>query len=131
MLVEQRLRSHQESGRAVAALRGAEVGEGLLQRVEPAVRHQAFDGEDVASIALDAEDQAGEDRLSIEQNRTGSAFSQLAAVLRAAEIEILTKDFEKRFVRSERHFYGFGVHGQREMDVGHGISDFGFQISDW
>ena len=99
--------------------------------MKTAVLHQAFDREHVATVALDAEDEAREDRLSVEQDRAGAALTQLAAVLRAAEIEILTKDFQQCFVRRERHFYGFGVHGQREMDVGHGISDFGFQISDW
>ena len=37
LAIEQRPRRDQDAGRAVAALRPAEVGEGLLQRVEPAV----------------------------------------------------------------------------------------------
>ena len=86
VLVEQRLRRDQEARRAVAALRGAEVGEGLLQRMQAAVGHQAFDGLDLAAVALDAEDQAREHRLAVEQHGAGAALAELAAVLGAAEV---------------------------------------------
>ena len=48
LAIEQRLRGDQDARRAVAALRGAEVGEALLQRMQPAVRGEPFDGRDRA-----------------------------------------------------------------------------------
>ena len=91
MLVEQRFCGDEEPRRAVAALRSAKVRESVLQRMETAVGHQTFDGQHLTPVAFDAEDEAGEDRLTVEQHSAGAAFPQLAAVLRAAEIQILTE----------------------------------------
>ena len=115
LLVEQRLGGDEKPRRAVAALRGAEIGEGFLQRMEPAVGDQPFDGRDVAAGALDAEHQAREHRLPVEQHRAGAALAELAAVLGAAQVQILTQHLEERLVRRERDLGRLAVDGQREM----------------
>jgi len=116
-LVEQRLRRDEESRGAVPALRGAEIRERFLQRMEPAVRRQTFDGEHVAAFALGAKHKARQHRLSVQQHRTRAALAELASVLGAAQVQIFTQHLEKRFVGSERDFGRLAVHGQRELYV--------------
>src|SRR5579885_3592104 len=74
--LEERRGDEEERGRAVAALRGAEFGEGLLQGIEPAAPGQALDGGDAASGAGDAEDEAGEHGHAVEQHGAGAALAQ-------------------------------------------------------
>src|SRR5262245_40861779 len=61
----------------------------------PATR-ESFDGRDLAAVALDAEYQARQYRFAVEQHRARAAFSQLAAVLRTGELQILTEHFQQR-----------------------------------
>ena len=104
MVVEESLRGDQKSGGAVAALRGAEIGECFLQWMQAAVFGQALDGRHAPSAAVDGKDQAREDGLIVEQHGAGAALAKLAPVLGAAEIQILTKNLEQRLVRRERDF---------------------------
>src|SRR5207244_2658947 len=104
MLVQQRLRRDEESRRAVAALRGAEIGERFLKRMEPTVSGESFDRRDAATLALHTEHETREDRLIVEQDGARTALAELAAVLRPAEIQVLAQHFEQRLVRRERDF---------------------------
>src|SRR5438270_3200488 len=115
MLVEERLRGDQEPWRAITALRGAEVSERLLKWVQPVVGREAFDGHDIASAAVDAEHQARQHRLAIEEHRARAALSEFAAVLGACEIQILAQDLEQRLVRIERDLGRLAVDGERYL----------------
>ena len=64
---------------------------------------------DAAAVALEAEHQAREHRLIVEQDGARAAFAELAAVLGAAEIQVLTQHLEERFVRRERDLGRFAV----------------------
>src|SRR2546430_434151 len=86
---EQCLGGHQDAGRAIAALRGAEVGKGRLQGMELGAAAQTFHGFDRPPLAFQREHQARELRLAVDQHRAGAAFAELAAVLGAGETEIL------------------------------------------
>src|SRR5256885_13412403 len=59
--IEQPLRGDQHSRRAIAALRGAVIGETPLQRVKLRTLPQAFDGGRAPFLALHGGDEAGED----------------------------------------------------------------------
>ena len=83
IFVEQSDRTHDHSRGAVAALECSKVGECLLDWVEVVSRRQAFDGQNRPAVALEAEHEAGEHRLSVEQHRAGAAFSELAPVFGA------------------------------------------------
>src|SRR6267143_5121291 len=109
MPIQQRFRGDQNRGRAVSALRRAEIGEGVLQRMQSSFQTEAFDGQDIPGVALNAKDQAGEDGLAVQNNGARTAFSQFTAVFRAGVAEILAKDFEESFVRCERGVYLFAV----------------------
>src|SRR6266851_1497073 len=114
---EERFGGEEESGRAVPALRGAQVGERLLQRMELATLRHSFDRAHGVTGAREAQHQARQHRCSIQQHRAGAALAQLAAVLRAGESQILAQDFEQRLVRHERHFGWLAVHRQRDRDL--------------
>ena len=110
--LQERLGRDEQARRAVAALRRPEVGEGLLQRVQAPVITEALDGHDVAGVAFEREEQAGQRRRPIHQHRAGAAFAELAAVLRARQIQILAQDLEQRLVGIERDLPRFTVDAQ-------------------
>jgi hypothetical protein len=101
--IEQSFGGNENRGSAVAALRRAKVSEGFLQRVQRAIRAEAFNGDYFSSVALDSQEQAGEDRFAVEEDSAGAAFAQFAAMLRAGVVEIFAEDFEQGFIGSEGH----------------------------
>jgi len=119
MLVEQRLRGHQDARRAIAALRGAEIRERFLQRMQSSIRDEPFHGHHASPVTLDAEHEAREHRLIVEQHGAGAALPELAAMFRAAQVQVFTEHLEERFVRSERDFGRLAVDGQRDVRVWH------------
>ena len=116
MLVEQRFRGDEKSRRAVAALGGAEIGKCLLQRMQPSVRHESLNRRHGRAVAVDAEHQARQHRLAIEEDGARTALAELAPVLRAAQVQVLTQHLEQCFVRSERDVGRFAVHRERDGD---------------
>src|SRR5262249_18414379 len=55
--------------------------------------------------------------LSVEEHGACAALAELAAVLRSAEAEILTQNFEERLVRRERDLCFFAVDRQNDVRV--------------
>jgi hypothetical protein len=86
--------------------------------METAGARHAFDRLDPAPLALEAEHQAGEHRLSVHEHGAGAALSELASVLGAGEIQVLAEDFEKGLVGSEGGFDGFAVQGEADVRPG-------------
>jgi hypothetical protein len=83
--------------------------------MEMAFETEAFDGQDISGVALDAEDQAGEDGLAIEEYSAGAALAEFAAVLRAGVAEIFAKDFEQSLVGGEGNVHLFSVEGHAKV----------------
>src|SRR2546425_3203282 len=108
----------QKRGGTVAALCGAEIGEGLLQRMQLSVLCHPLDGAHRVSVTRDAEDQARENGCSIQQHGTCAALAQFAAVLRPSKAQVLAQHFEERLVRRERHFRRLPVDAERDLDLG-------------
>ncbi len=73
---------------------------------------EAFHGQDFLSNALKRQDEAGKNRLAVQKNGTGAAFSELAAVLRTSVTEILAEDFQQSFVGREGHIGLFAVQNE-------------------
>src|SRR6266849_1732187 len=105
MLIQQGFCGDQNRGRAVSALRRAEIGESVLQRMKMSFQAEAFDGQDIPGVAFDSEDQAGEYGFAVQKNGARATLSQFPAVFRAGVAEILAKDFEESFVGCERDVY--------------------------
>jgi len=113
--IEQRFCRYQNPRRAIAALRRAEVGKGILQGVQPSIGAEPFDRQDSSSRALERKNEARKHRLAIQENRAGAAFSQLAAMFRPGVEEIFAQDLQQGFVRSEQDVDFFAI--QREPDL--------------
>jgi hypothetical protein len=89
VLVEQVLCGQEESGRAVTALRSAQIGERVLERMEVSVAAgHPFDRGDLASVARRGDDEARENRLPVEEHGARAALPQLATVLGAGEAQV-------------------------------------------
>src|SRR5688572_20393685 len=116
LLVEERLRGEQEARRAVAALRGAGLDEGLLEGMELAPLRHALDGGDRVPDGVEAEEEAGEHRLPVDEHRAGAALAELAAVLRPGQPHALAEHLEQGLVREERHVAGLPVARERAED---------------
>src|SRR6266849_7165551 len=90
--IEQCQGGEQHGRRAVAALRGAQLGKGYLQRMRfTPVRH-AFHRGDLATLEVERHRQAGEERTAIDEDAAGGALAQLAAVLGAGESQVFAQD---------------------------------------
>ena len=63
-------------------------------------------GLDRAPLRLGGQHQAGEHRPPVEQHRAGAALAELAAMLGARKLHVLTQHLEQRL-----------VHGQQELDA--------------
>jgi hypothetical protein len=113
--VEQRLGGEQHPRCAVAALRRAEIGERRLQRVQVRAVGHAFDGVDFGAFGLEAEHQARQHRLAVDQDGAGAALAELATVFGAGEPEVFAQYLEQSLVGREAGFHRVAVHG--ELDV--------------
>ena len=110
-------RRHDLARRAVAALQGVVVDEGLLHRMQRAV------GGDRPSIvvtsrpsAWTARRQAGHDAPAVEMHRAGAALAVVAALLGAGQRELLAQHVEQRGARIEREHVRRAVYGQSNRD---------------
>src|SRR5262245_17949322 len=75
VLRQQRLRGQQEARRVVAALRRAQLGEGLLQLVQLRAGGEPLDGRDAAALALDRQRHAREHGLPRSEEHTSELQS--------------------------------------------------------
>ncbi len=115
--VEQRLGRDENPRRAVAALRAAEVGERLLQRMQPAIRGEPFDRRHASAGVVDREGQTREDGFAVDEHRAGAALAELAAVLGAGELQVFAQHLEQRLVAVDEHVHALAVHEQLESCV--------------
>src|SRR5439155_19331055 len=97
------------SGCAISALSSSQLGKRLLQGMELRSLGHTFDGGDFMSFQCNAESQAGKHGLAIDQHGATSTLAQLATMLGTGELQVLAKDFEKRFVRGEGYFDVFAI----------------------
>ena len=83
LLLVERGGGHDHAGRAEAALEGLRVEEGLLHRMQLAVRGEPLDGGDLPPRGAKGRHQAGMHRLAVEPHRAGAAIAGVAALLDA------------------------------------------------
>src|SRR2546427_4426971 len=115
VLIQERLRREEHGRRAVAALSGSQIGEGILKRVEARAVGHPFHRDDLRALALQPPNQAGQNGLAVQENRAGPAFAQLTAMLRPCQSQILPKDLDKRLVRVEGNLERLPVDAERKM----------------
>ena len=99
-------------GRAEAALQAVVLPEGLLQRMQHAVLHQALDRRDLGAVGLHREHQARAGRLAVDQHRARPADAVLAADVRAGEPQVLAQEVDQQLARR-----GSGPRGASPLTV--------------
>ena len=98
-------RRHDESGRAIAALRCVRVDERLLQRIE-FIDGERFNRGNGQILRIDCQDRARIDALPVGNDRAGAAGRAIADLLGAGETQVDPQDLEQRQMR----FRGGGQH---------------------
>ena len=73
---------HDLARRAIAALEGVVIDEGLLHRMQRSVRtRQPFDGADLMALGRDREREARKDPHPVNMHRAGPALAVITALL--------------------------------------------------
>lgn len=80
--------------RAIAALKGVLIDEGLLHRMKRAARFaEPLDGRDRAANR-DSEGQAAEDPCAVDEHRAGSTLAVITALFRTGQSKMLAQCIE-------------------------------------
>ena len=82
-------RRHDLSWRAITALEGVLVDEGLLHRMQLAVLRKPLDGGDVLALGGERQRQTGENTTTFDEYRAGAALAVIAALLAAGQAKML------------------------------------------
>ena len=114
--VQKSLGGEQNSGNAITALRRAEVGEGVLQRMRFAILRHPFHGDDFGIDCFNAEHQTRKHRRAINQYGASAALPQLATMLGSGETHVLTQDFQQGLVDLRSDFFGLAVDAEAKED---------------
>ncbi len=83
---DQRNGRHYLPWRAIAALERVVIDEGLLNRMELSVRGEAFNRRDLRAIRRGGEDKATIHASTIQMDRAGAAFTEVAALLGPCQV---------------------------------------------
>src|SRR5690606_36561313 len=118
--VEQRFGRHQHSRRAIAALGGKAVHEGLLQRVKVGAAGKAGGGGDLAALDGFGEGEARQMRRAVDQHGAGAAGTLATAVFRSEVPYPAAQNVEQVLaVLDEERLLG-AVKAELERLAGHG-----------
>src|SRR5215471_19084251 len=83
------MRHEHKTGRAEAALEGAAVDKGLLNRGKLAVRVEALDGRNASAVGANREIETARNGDAIDENGTAAAKPLAAAFTRATKAELV------------------------------------------
>src|SRR5262249_19056467 len=80
---------HDLPGRAIAALEGVVVDEGLLHRMQAVIPRETLDRGDVLAFGCERKRQARHHAPAADQHRAGAALAVIATFLAASKAEML------------------------------------------
>src|SRR5260370_17637351 len=112
--VEEGLGGQDHHRDAVAALHGAVLDEGRLQRMQMLGVAQPLDSDDRAPAALLGEQDAGVYRLAVEQDRANTAFGLETVLLGAGHAELASQHVQQRPMRLDHELMALAV--DREVE---------------
>jgi hypothetical protein len=69
-------------------------------------------------LRFDAKHETRQHRLTCHQHGAGTAFAELATVLRAGEVQILAQDFQQGLVDFGGDLASFAVHSKTQQGLG-------------
>ena len=90
---------------------------GLLQRVQLVRRRRdTFDGQEVVTVGLHGQHEAGSRRAPVEENGAGAAYAVLAAEVGAGEAKLVAHEVRERHAHLDFLFLvALAVDGQRNL----------------
>src|SRR4029078_8059563 len=94
--------------------------EAFLQRMQLAVRREAFDRRDRGGVGLDGEDGAGLRAPGVDEDCARSALTGVAPDVRPGQTQVLAEEVDKEDARIDVSLANLAVDGHR--DLGHGFS---------
>src|SRR5262245_22384279 len=110
--VEESLRGEDDPRRAVPALRGSELCEGLLERMKTAALREALDGDDLRVLTLHRQRETRQNGQAVHEDGAGPALPQLAAVLGPWQPQVFAQNLEERPVSGGGDVVALTVHAQ-------------------
>src|SRR3954452_12899534 len=120
VLVEQTLDGHDVARGAVAALKGALLQKGFLDRVELLPTAEALDRLDAAPVEARREGEAGRDRAPIQQHGARAADGGAAALAHPVKLELLVQDVRQEPVVLHFDLAVGAIHGESDRAF-HGV----------
>src|SRR5947209_16580961 len=96
MLVQESLRSHDESGSAIAALLGVIVPEGFRDGMQFAWRRESFDRQDFLSLGIYREHGTAIHHLPIDDHGAGPARAAVADAFGAGKVQMIAQGIAQR-----------------------------------
>ena len=116
-MVEEGFRCHYEAGRAIAALLGVVVDEGLNDgMLLLAGGAKRFERLDLASDGVDGEDGATVHHFAVDHDGAGSAGATVADALGGSEVEVVAQGIEQGFAGLDFGLHFGAVHVERDVD---------------
>src|SRR5262245_60768104 len=106
------------SRRAIAALEGVVLDEGVLQGVQGAILGQPLDGRDMRAILHDGKRQAGIDAPAVDQDGASSALAMVAALLGTGQVEAVAQGVEQGRPGRDIDLSLDSVDDQRDRNLG-------------
>src|SRR5580704_10127336 len=122
MAVEQLLGHEDEPGRAEAALERALLDEGLLHRIEAAVRVERLDRRHLGAVREGGEIETARHRGAVDEHGAAAAQALAAALARAVERELVAQHLEDGVVRRDLGADRLAVEGEADDAAGHNYS---------
>lgn len=110
-------RRHDHPGSAEPALHGARLDKGSLKPRQLPVGGLPFDRLDHRAVGLDCEDEAGRDRLPVEEHGAGTALADSAAFLRSREVQALTDELEQGHAGGNDDRLEVPVHEDADLSI--------------
>jgi hypothetical protein len=108
---------HDLAGRAIAALEGIVVDEGLLHRVQGTILCQSFHGCHSGTVQPNREDKTGRNAASIHEHSAGAALAVVTALLGTSQIQILAQRVEQRRPRCNGQRAHYVINMKRDCNL--------------
>ncbi|MNY46571.1 hypothetical protein D3C86_1817620 [compost metagenome] len=94
------------------------LDEGALHRMQVIAVGQAFDRDQLGTIAHHCQRQAGVDSLAIEQHRAGTTLAVVAAFFCANQVQLLTQQVEQCGPGQDLELTVLTIEGQIQRETG-------------
>src|SRR5437899_10771052 len=116
MLAQERDERHEDARRAEAALQPVSLAESGLKRMQRVARavSEALQGLDLVAVRLAGEQEAGADRVAVQQDGAGAAHPVLASDVRSGEAQLVAQEVGEEQPRLHRALVAHAIDGDHQ-----------------